>query len=119
MVEVDGYRHIGTETMPEGVRRVVRLAAIFNLAYFGVEFAVAMAIGSASPFAGDFRADTSVNFLILLALNWSARKRARMRILLAARARSGYPLDGLAEAHSARVAFALASIANGSRCPYR
>jgi hypothetical protein len=33
------------------MRRIVRLAAILNLTYFGVEFAVALAIGSVSLFA--------------------------------------------------------------------
>lgn len=58
---------------------------LINVAYFGVEFAVALAIGSVSLFADsiDFLEDTSVNFLILLALNWSARKRARMGMVLA------------------------------------
>lgn len=71
---------------PEGVRHVVRLAAILNIAYFGVEFTVALAIGSVSLFADsiDFLEDTCVNFLILLALNWSERKRARMGMVLAA-----------------------------------
>ena len=73
------------DTMTEGVRRIVRLAAILNVAYFGVEFAGSLAIGSVSLFADsiDFLEDTSVNFLILLALNWSARKRARMGMVLA------------------------------------
>jgi Co/Zn/Cd efflux system component len=35
----------------DGLRRVVRLVAVLNLAYFGVEFAVAVAIGSVSLFA--------------------------------------------------------------------
>ena len=68
-----------------GMRRLVRLAAILNLAYFGVEFAVALAIGSVSLFADsiDFLEDTAVNLLILLALDWSARYRARMGMVLA------------------------------------
>jgi hypothetical protein len=67
------------------MRRIVRLAAILNLTYFGVEFAVALAIGSVSLFADsiDFLEDTAVNFLILLALDWSARNRARMGVVLA------------------------------------
>ena len=67
------------------MRRTVRLAAILNLTYFGVEFAVALAIGSVSLFADsiDFLEDTSVNFLILLALDWRARNRARMGMVLA------------------------------------
>jgi Co/Zn/Cd efflux system component len=68
-----------------GMRRTVRLAAILNLSYFGVEFAVALAIGSVSLFADsiDFLEDTAVNFLILLALGWSARSRARIGMILA------------------------------------
>ena len=67
------------------LRRVVGLVAIFNLAYFGIEFAVAAAIGSVSLFADsiDFLEDASVNLLIALALGWSARNRARLGMLLA------------------------------------
>src|ERR1700730_11460079 len=67
------------------LRRVVRLAALLNLSYFGVEFAVALAIGSVSLFADsiDFLEDTAVNFLILLALDWSARNRPRLCMVLA------------------------------------
>src|SRR6266487_4606933 len=48
------------------LRKIVLLVATLNLAYFGVEFAVAVAIGSVSLFADsiDFLEDTSVNFLI-------------------------------------------------------
>ena len=44
-----------------GLRRVVRLVALLNLSYFGVEFAVALAIGSVSLFADsiDFLEDAS------------------------------------------------------------
>ncbi len=67
------------------LRRTVWLVAVFNLAYFGVEFAVAVAIGSVSLFADsiDFLEDASVNLLIALALGWSARNRARLGMLLA------------------------------------
>jgi len=67
------------------MRRVVRLAAFLNLAYFGIEFAVAVAIGSVSLFADsiDFLEDTALNFLILLAVNRNARYRARMGMVLA------------------------------------
>jgi Co/Zn/Cd efflux system component len=60
--------------------------AVLNLAYFGVEFAVALAIGSVSLFADsvDFLEDTSINLLILLALNRSVRTRARVGMALAA-----------------------------------
>lgn len=68
------------------LRRVVRLVAVLNLAYFGIEFAVARAIGSVSLFADsvDFLEDASVNFLILMALGWAARKRALVGMALAA-----------------------------------
>ena len=68
-----------------GLRRTVRIVAILNLAYFGIEFAVARAIGSVSLFADsiDFLEDASVNFLILVALGWSATKRARVGMALA------------------------------------
>ena len=67
------------------LRRVVRLVAILNLAYFGIEFAVARVIGSVSLFADsiDFLEDASVNFLILVALGWTARNRARVGMALA------------------------------------
>ena len=69
----------------EDLRRAVRLVALLNLAYFGVEFAVALAIGSVSLFADsvDFLEDTSINFLILVALGWTARRRAKIGTLLA------------------------------------
>ncbi|UVO49959.1 cation diffusion facilitator family transporter [Sphingomonas sp. SUN019] len=68
-----------------GLRPVVRLVALLNLAYFGIEFAVATAIGSVSLFADsvDFLEDASVNLLILAALGWSARNRARVGMGLA------------------------------------
>lgn len=68
-----------------GMRRAVRLVALLNLAYFGFEFAVAKAIGSVSLFADsvDFLEDASVNLLILLALGWSVRSRARVGMGLA------------------------------------
>jgi Co/Zn/Cd efflux system component len=67
------------------LRRVVRLVAILNLAYFAVEFAVARVIGSVSLVADsiDFLEDASVNFLILVALGWSAYARARVGMALA------------------------------------
>jgi Co/Zn/Cd efflux system component len=69
-----------------GFRRAVRWVALLNLAYFGVEFAVALAIGSVSLFADsvDFLEDASVNLLILLALGWSVRARAKVGMGLAA-----------------------------------
>src|SRR5207248_6078005 len=71
--------------MDSTLRKVVTIVASLNLAYFGVEFAVAISIGSVSLFADsiDFLEDTSVNFLIALALGWSAMKRARLGMALA------------------------------------
>ena len=68
------------------LNRTVRLVALLNLGYFGIEFAVALAIGSVSLFADsiDFLEDASVNLLILAALGWSAHSRARLGMLLAA-----------------------------------
>jgi Co/Zn/Cd efflux system component len=68
-----------------GLRRTVLTVAIANLAWFGVEFAVASAIGSVSLFAdsADFLEDASLNLLVLLALGWSPRGRARLGVGLA------------------------------------
>ena len=65
--------------------RAVLFVALANLAYFGLEFAVALAIRSVSLFADsvDFLEDTSVNLLILLGLGWSVRNRARLGMGLA------------------------------------
>lgn len=69
----------------EKLRRAVRLVAVLNLAYFGIEFAVARVIGSVSLFADsiDFLEDASVSFLIMMALGWTARRRARVGMALA------------------------------------
>jgi Co/Zn/Cd efflux system component len=69
----------------DGLRRAVRLVALLNLAYFGVEFAVALAIGSVSLFADsvDFLEDASLNLLILLGLGWTARRRAKLGMIMA------------------------------------
>jgi Co/Zn/Cd efflux system component len=69
----------------DALPRAVRWVALLNLAYFGVEFAVALAIGSVSLLADsvDFLEDASVNLLILLALGWSALARARVGMALA------------------------------------
>ncbi len=68
------------------LRRTVRLVGLLNLSYFGVEFAVAFAIGSVSLFADsiDFLEDASISFLIFAALGWTAKNRARVGMALAA-----------------------------------
>lgn len=67
------------------LRRTVLIVAALNLAYFGVEFAVALAIGSVSLFADsvDFLEDASVNLLIFIGLGWTALARARLGTVLA------------------------------------
>jgi Co/Zn/Cd efflux system component len=68
------------------LRQTVLLVAALNLAYFGVEFGVALAIGSVSLFADsvDFLEDASINLLIAAALGWTAVNRARLGMALAA-----------------------------------
>jgi len=80
-----GYMAFMAATDGTDLRRTVRRVALLNLGYFGVEFAVAGAIGSVSLFADsiDFLEDASVNLLILLALGWTAAARARVGMLLA------------------------------------
>lgn len=55
-----------TATSAWSLRIAVIIVAVLNLTYFGVEFAVALAIGSVSLFADsvDFLEDASLNFLI-------------------------------------------------------
>ena len=62
------------------LRRSVLLVAGLNLAYFFVEFAVALAAGSVALLADsvDFLEDTAVNLLVYLALGWPLVRRAVM-----------------------------------------
>ncbi|WP_337267686.1 cation transporter [Oryzifoliimicrobium ureilyticus] len=71
--------------MDQGLRRAVLIVALANLAYFGVEFSVALSIGSASLLAdsADFLEDTAVNLLIFFALAWTAQRRAQVGMLMA------------------------------------
>lgn len=71
--------------MKDELRLAVRNVALLNFAYFGVEFAVALMIGSVSLFADsiDFLEDTAINVLILTALAWSAPRRALISKVLA------------------------------------
>lgn len=75
----DGHDMTGT------LRNAVRMVAILNLGYFGIEFAVAVWIRSVSLFADsiDFLEDASVNLLIMVALGWTIRNRARLGMALA------------------------------------
>ncbi len=71
--------------MDTPLRRTVLAVALLNLAYFGVEFAVAQSIASVSLLADsvDFLEDASVNLLIFFAIAWTATTRARVGMLLA------------------------------------
>lgn len=72
-------------TRPADLRRTVLVVALLNFAYFFVEFAVALHIGSLALFADsvDFFEDAAVNLLIVAAIAWSAPRRARVGRLLA------------------------------------
>lgn len=72
-------------TKDADLRRVVIVVAALNLAYFGVEFAVARSIGSVSLFADsiDFLEDASINLLIAIGLGWSVAARGRLGMALA------------------------------------
>ena len=67
------------------LRRAVVIVALANLAYFLVEVVIARKIGSVSLFADsiDFLEDASVNFLIAIAIGWSARNRAKVGMAMA------------------------------------
>jgi Co/Zn/Cd efflux system component len=67
------------------LRATVLLVAGLNLAYFVVEFGVALTIGSVSLSADsiDFLEDASVNTLIFLGMGWGAASRARLGRVLA------------------------------------
>lgn len=69
----------------KSLRQAVIIVALANLAYFGVEFAVARHIGSVSLYADsiDFFEDASVNILIAVALGWSQKLRARVGMAMA------------------------------------
>ena len=73
------------DVIDSGLRRTVLLIALLNLGYFGIEFAIALAIGSVSLFADsiDFLEDASVNLLIVVALGWSVKARARLGMAMA------------------------------------
>lgn len=66
-------------------RSVIATVLGLNLAYFVVEFSVALHIGSVSLFADsiDFLEDASINLLILAALGWSARSQSKVGMFLA------------------------------------
>lgn len=67
------------------LRLTVRNVAVLNLTYFGIEFAVALAIGSVALFADsvDFLEDGAVNLLILAGLGFTMAQRAKLGMVLA------------------------------------
>jgi Co/Zn/Cd efflux system component len=83
---MDSGRAQALATINDGFRRTILTVALLNLAYFGVEFSAALAIGSVSLFADsiDFLEDGSVNLLIFVAIAWTAVWRARVGMVLAA-----------------------------------
>lgn len=68
------------------IRRAVLIVALLNFGYFFVEFAAAIAIGSASLFAdsADFLEDTAINMLVFFAVAWPASRRRVAGSVLAA-----------------------------------
>ncbi len=64
---------------------MVLVVALLNLSYFGVEFAVALSIGSVSLFADsvDFLEDGLINILIFATLPWPAHRRRVIGSILA------------------------------------
>ena len=68
------------------IRRAVLIVALLNFGYFFVEFAAAIAIGSASLFAdsADFLEDTAINMLVFFAVAWPASRRRKAGSVLAA-----------------------------------
>jgi Co/Zn/Cd efflux system component len=74
-----------TILMEPGLRRVIFFVAFANLFYFVVETTVALNIGSTALLAdsADFLEDAAVNFLLLLAMTWSAQNRARAGAFMA------------------------------------
>lgn len=77
---------MSTHLSTERIRRAVLIVALLNLAYFFVEFSMAVAIGSASLFAdsADFLEDTAINLLIFFAVAWPAHRRRQVGGILAA-----------------------------------
>lgn len=69
----------------DGLRGAIIIVALLNLAYFGIELAVALSIGSVSLFADsvDFFEDAAINFLIVAALGLSPARRAKVGMALA------------------------------------
>ena len=81
------------------LRPVVARVAGLNLGFFGIEIAVALAIGSIALIADslDFLEDAAINLLIFAGIGWSVRNRARLGMVLA----GILVIPGLATAYAA------------------
>ncbi|KMO10489.1 cation transporter [Methylobacterium platani] len=75
---------ISSDTDP-GLRATVGRVALLNLGYFGIEAAVAVAIGSVALVADsvDFLEDAALNLLIVAGLGWRPAARARLGTVMA------------------------------------
>lgn len=82
----DDADDIGDVRDNRALRTTVRNVAVLNLGYFGIEFTVALAIGSVALFADsvDFLEDGAVNLLILAGLGFTVARRAKLGMVLAA-----------------------------------
>jgi len=69
----------------EIMRRVLRLVAILNLAYFFIEFTFAIQLESVSLLADsiDFLEDASINILVFIGLSWTLSSRKVLARILA------------------------------------
>ncbi len=67
------------------LRQAAAVALILNFGFFFFEFGVARAIGSVSLFADsvDFLEDSAVNLLLLTALGWAPKARAKAGMVMA------------------------------------
>ncbi len=67
------------------LRRAALAVLILNFGFFFFEFGVARAIGSVALFADsvDFLEDSAVNFLLLAALGWGQKARAKAGMVMA------------------------------------
>lgn len=76
-----GEEHVNADRL----RKIVVVVAALNLAYFFIEFAVALSAGSVSLSADsvDFLEDTAVNLLIFVALGWPLARRAALGKVMA------------------------------------
>jgi Co/Zn/Cd efflux system component len=76
---------MSSRSIPADLRKIIAVVALANLAYFAVEYSVAVAIGSVALFADsiDFLEDASINVLVLIAIGWSAARRRLVGVGLA------------------------------------